>query len=228
MIVDTLITGVSKYFTSLSVDSLWGYKKISLIEADENKIPTGLELTIDATSSVNSTINKSLMQHSSESKKVYMDGTKINPVKMTITGHIEVTKLAEIQSLASDDKWMYVSMTKDIGGSYISMSKFGQTQIGRVVDTVSGLFSDSGEGTQIYADCKLYVIQNLSITDEGFINTVAVSIDLVEVVLFEYDLQYKYGVKQSKGGKGKTQQSGIKRVEKDSDPWETATKLMGG
>ncbi|MGL5717426.1 MAG: hypothetical protein ACRCX7_11095 [Cetobacterium sp.] len=224
MIVNTLITGVKKYFTSLSVDSLWGYKKVSLMEADDNKIPTGIELIIDATTSVSTTINKSLMQHSSESKKVYMDGTKINPVKMTINGHIETTKLADIQRLANEDTWMYVSMTKDIGGSFMSMSRDSQQAIPRVIGQL-GLANESA--SQIYSDCKLYTIQNLSIGDEGFINTVAISLDLVEVVLFEYDMQYKFGVKQNKGSSGKVQQSGT-RIEKDVDAIKTYTKLIGG
>lgn len=204
MIVNTLITGVKKYFTSLSVDSLWGYKKVSLLEADENKVPTGLELVIDATSNVSVSVTKSLMQHSSESKKVYMDGTKINPVKITITGHVETTKLAELQSLAKDDRWMYVSMTKDMGGSLMSMKQNMQTQLKRVVSAV-GLASD--EPSHIYSDSKLYVINNLQMQDEGFINTVAVTIELVEVVLFEYDMQYKYGVKQNKGSGAKIQET---------------------
>lgn len=204
MIINTLITGVKKYFTSLSVDSLWGYKKVSLIEADENKIPTGLELVVDATTNVSVNVSKSLMQHSSESKKVYMDGTKINPVRMTITGHVETTKLADLQRLANDDKWMYVSMTKDMGGSFISMKQNMQTQIKRVASAV-GLASDTG--TQVYSDSKLYVIHSLQMQDEGFINTVAVTIELTEVVLFEYDMQYKYGVKQNKGAGAKIQET---------------------
>lgn len=222
MIIDTLITSVSKYFTTLSVDSLWGYKKVSLMEADDNKMPTGLELTIDATTSAVVTINKSLMQHSSEGKKVYMDGTKINPTKMTLSGHIETSKLLELQRMANDDVWMYVSMTKDMGGSVLSMSRGSQPQLSRLVDAV-GMLAD--EGVQTYADSKLYVIQNLSITDDGFINTVEVSIDLTEVVMFEYDLQYKYGVKQNKGGKGKVQSAGT-QIEKDEPKIETVTKLM--
>lgn len=219
MIVDTLITGVKKYFTSLSVDSLWGYKKISLLEADENKMPTGVEVEIDATESVVANISKNLIQHSSESKKVYMDGTKINPIKMTITGHIETTKLADIQSFASDDKWMYVSMTKDIGGSHMAMSASYQSQIGRLTSLV-GITDDSA--SQVFTDSKLYVIQNLQIEDEGFINTVQVTIDLVEVVLFEYDVQYKYGVKQNKGAGAKVQQTKVIE-EVPEKAWDTYT-----
>ena len=193
------------------------------MEADENRIPTGFELTIDATTSASVTINKSLMQHSSEGKKVYMDGTKINPTKMTLSGHIETTKLADIQRMASDDVWMYISMTKDMGGSLLSMSRGSQPQLSRLADSV-GLLDD--EGSQTYADSKLYVIQNLSIADDGFINTVSVNIDLVEVVLFEYDLSYKFGTKQNKGGKGtKVQQAGT-RIEKDEAKIETTLKLM--
>lgn len=212
MIVDTLITSVKKYFTSLSVDSMWGYKKVSLMEADDSKFPTGLEITIDATSSADISISKTLMQHSSESKKVYMDGTRINPVKMTLRGHLDISKLADIQRLASDDKWMYVSMTKDMGGSYVSMSKETLKQPQRLLSQL-GLSDDSA--SQLYSDSKLYVIQNLSLSDVGYINTVEVTIDLVEVVMFDFDRQYKYGVKQSKGGKGggKIQNTSTKEVD---------------
>lgn len=224
MIVNTLIASVSKYFTSLSVDSMWGYKKISLLEADDNKIPNGTEIVIDAATNASVSISKSVMQHSSESKKVYMDGTRINPNKISITGHIETTKLLDIQRIAAADTWMYVSMTKDMGGSMLSMSNSSQTQIGRLVDTATGLLSDTSSPTQIYADSKLYTIQNLSITDEGFINTVSVTLDLIEVVLFDVDMQYKYGVKQNKGNGGKIQTTGTQKEIKEP-PLKT---LVGG
>lgn len=225
MIINTLISSVKKYFTSLSVDSIWGYKKVSLIEADENKLPTGIELVIDATETVNVSITKSLIQHSAESKKVYMDGTKINPVKMSISGHIEVSKLSDIQRLANDDVWLYVSMTKDMGGSILSMNKNRQSQIGRIIDTATSVvdaFSgiDGESGIQFYADSKLYVIQDLSIEEQGYINTVAVRIELAEVVLFEYDIDYKYGVKQSGGGgAGKAQQASLGSDENKETGW---------
>ncbi|MGL5713870.1 MAG: hypothetical protein ACRCX2_12680 [Paraclostridium sp.] len=221
MIVDTLISSVSKYFTSLSVDSIWGYKKVSLMTADDNMVPTGYMLTIDATSNANVTISKSVMQHSSESKKVYMDGTKINPVKMSIAGHIETAKLLELQELASNDIWMYVSMTKDMGGSYLSMSPSSQKQTGRITEQL-GLTDNSA--TQLYADSKLYTITNLTINDDGFINTVSIVIDLMEVVIFDYGIQYKFGVKQNKG-KGKTQSTSLGKEEIKEPPLKT---IVGG
>lgn len=218
MTINSLITGVKKYFTSLSVDSIWGYKKISLIELNENKIPTGTELVIDATSNIGLSITKEIMQYPSESKKVYMDGTRINPVKMTIEGDIEITKLAQLQDFAADDKWFFVSMTKDIGGSYISMEQNTLMPIGRAVDRVvdiaTSLFGgDDDIGTQLYADCKPYVISNLNINDEGFINTVNITIELTEVVLFEYDVQYKYGTKQTNPKVKKPKVKQTKKVE---------------
>lgn len=226
MIINSLIAGVKKYFTSLSVDSIWGYKKIALLEIDDNKMPTGVELEIDATSNIGLSITKEIMQYPSESKKVYMDGTRINPIKMTIDGDIEITKLAQLQEFASDDKWFFVSMTKDIGGSYISMDQKTLMPIGRAidraVDIATSLFGDNENiGTQLYADCKPYVISNLSINDEGFINTVNVTIELTEVVLFEYDVQYKYGTKQTNP---KTKKPKIKQTQKVVEvreaPWE--------
>ncbi|MGL5595140.1 MAG: hypothetical protein ACRDDH_14510 [Cetobacterium sp.] len=196
MIVDSIITGVTKYFTSTSVNSLQGYRKISLDLADTNGVINGQSLEIDATTEVNVVINKQVMQHASESKKVYMDGTKINPVKMNITGHISTEKLVDLQRYAEDDKWMYVSMTKDMGGSNLNMTRGTSGNIGRAVGTISDfIFGDVGDAN-VYNNCKLYVISNLSITDEGFKNTVAVDIELTEAVMFASDTRYKFGVKQ--------------------------------
>ena len=80
--LNALTTSITKYFTSYSVNSLWGYKKVSLLEVGDEMVPDGIELIIDATTEVSSSLTKTVMQHSSESKKVYMDGTKINPIKM--------------------------------------------------------------------------------------------------------------------------------------------------
>ncbi|MGL5051241.1 MAG: hypothetical protein ACRC6E_11560 [Fusobacteriaceae bacterium] len=165
-------------------------------------------MIIDATSSIEVSISKSVINHASESRKVYLDGTKINPVKMSITGHIEVTKTAEIQKLMKDDVWLYVSMTKDLGGSIVTNSnKVGLSRVlenaGNAVEgavsTVKGWFGDvDGEvGVQILADTKLYYIQDMSLSDTGFINTVEMTLSLVEVVMFEYDIDYKYGVKKA-------------------------------
>lgn len=228
MEIKTAITSIQKYFTSYSVDSLWGYKKVSLVRADDSKIPTGYELVIDATESVNVSITKSVQSHSSESKKVYMDGTKINPVKMTITGHIDTGKLQELQKLAKDEVWMYVSMTKDMGGSILSMSKNRQGQIGRIIGTAESLTQcdiDGDSGIQMYADSKLYFINELSIDEQGFVNTVLVTINLTEVVLFEYDVDYKYGVRQATDS-GKAQQGVVEQVksEKPVEPLKTRIK----
>lgn len=234
MDIKTAITSVQKYFTSYSVDSLWGYKKVSLVRADDSKIPTGYELIIDATESVNVSITKSVQSHASESKKVYMDGTRINPVKMTITGHIDTNKLQELQNMAKDNVWMYVSMTKDMGGSILSMSKNRQGQIGRVADTVESLVSsltqcdiDGDSGIQMYADSKLYFINELSIDEEGYINTVKVTINLTEVVLFEYDVDYKYGVRQATNEK--SQQAVVSEVKSEPpvQPLATRTPVPG-
>lgn len=224
MRVDTLITGVKDFFTDFSVDSLWGYKKVSLLEIDDVKVPTGFEVVIDATTSVDVTVSKQLMQHSAESKKVYMDGTKQNPTKMSIVGHIDTSKLADIQRMADDDVWMFVSMTKDIGGSSVSMTRFGQTSVGSAIDTVKSVFSSDEAPTQLYTDCKPYIIQNLSIKDDGFVNTVEVAIELIEVVMFDYDLQYKFGVKKNKGTK--VQAAPTKRTEVEALKYETYFRLQ--
>lgn len=234
MIVDTIIGSVKKYFTSLSVDSTWGYTKVALIEADNSKLPTGASVIIDATTTLNLTVSKQVMQHASESKKVYMDGAKINPNKISISGHIETTKLAEIERLAGDDVWMYVSHTKDMGGAYYSAGGGNPLTISNVVDTVRdpiGAVKDTfgfgdGDSASVYTDCKLYTITSLSLSDTGFMNTVAVTIDLIEVVLFEYDIQYKYGTNTTNK---KIQNTKADLPDKNDAPmYDTAVGLVGG
>ena len=199
--LDALTTSITKYFTSYSVNSLWGYKKVSLLEVGDEMVPDGIELVIDATTEVTSSLTKTVMQHSSESRKVYMDGTKVNPIKMTINGHIETNSLGDLQKLAQDDKWMFVSLSKDISGAALSMPKNKQSQLQMVgamaSNAVSFFTGKKDDGKEVYNDCKLYVISGLDIKDNGFINTVEVTIDLTEVVLFEYMLYYKYGVKKA-------------------------------
>lgn len=180
MVVNSLIAGVTKYFSSLSVGSMFGKSKVSLIVADENKKQTKNIIEIDATSSTGATYSSTPINIPAESRKVYMDGTIVRPVTMNISGVIDKGKIASIQKLCGGDTWVYVLNSKEIGGAA----------------TTVGYYSNS----------KLYYISSLDIEDEGFSNCVSVKIVLNEVVLYSYELTYKYGIKQTNpiSGNGKS------------------------
>lgn len=202
---DTIITGVTRYFNNLSVNSIQGYRKVSLIEADNAKNPTGAEFIIDATESVDLSISKTLMQHNAESKKVYMDGAKKNPNAMSIKGHIDTSKLNHVQRLADNDVWMYISMSKEFGGAKFNGGVSLRSQVYTKAEQLASdiglvkdgycLIDEDVQSVGLFNDCKLYTIKSLNISDIGFINTVAIDLELVEVVLFDFDVEYKYGVK---------------------------------
>lgn len=176
MIVNSLITGVTKYFSSLSVPSMYGTKKVSLFLADERKVLTGESIEIDATESIALNIAITPMQHQAESQKVFIDGSVKQPNKMVIIGHMDSKKLINIQNYANVNQWMYVLHSKNMGGAIPHVSYMGGS--------------------------RLYVITNLDIQDEGFSNTCRVQITLTEAVTYEYGLTYKVGVKQTNSVSG--------------------------
>lgn len=189
------MTGVKKYFTSYSVGSIMGYKKVALLIAGEDKNPTGVKLEIDATDTIDVNWSRQTMQYPSESRKVYMDGTKYMPVKCTIHGTIAASKIPEFEKIMKEDTWLYMSLIKDMGGAYLSMKQDTTGAIKRLGSRL-GLIDDSVKN--VINDCKLYVVTNMAITENGFFNTVDISLDLTEVVMFEYDIFYKFGVKRAK------------------------------
>lgn len=214
---------VKNYFTGYTVGSIMGFPKVSLIEADNYKKPTGFSVEIDATSSVEMIHSRTLMQHSAESKKVYMDGSKRNPIKCSIQGTIDANKIPELERLAKDDTWVYVALVKNMGGAYLTMRQDTVGAIKRIAGRF-GLIDDNPN--QLYTDANLFIISDLVIREEGFKNTVSVSIELKEVVMFEYDLQYKFGVKRVSGGKTKkVQQTTAQEVPKEK--WSTRFDKRG-
>lgn len=242
MIVDSIISSVVGYFTSLSVSSKWGYPKVTLIEADELKEPTGVSVEIDATESVDLTISKTVISHASETRRVFMDGTKVNPYSVTISGTVDVSKVADLQELASNDTWMWISHSKTMGGMYHNteggnpltlsgMAKIISDPMGAVNGVVNdakeflGLPTEATDYSLLYSDCKLYVIRNITVNDSGFMNTVDVSIDLYEVVMFEMDIEKKFGVSNSSGKKKQKATKDEKKKETTPPPLDTtATK----
>ena len=119
-----------------------GFPKVSLIEADNYKKPTGFSVEIDATSSVEMIHSRTLMQHSAESKKVYMDGSKRNPIKCSIQGTIDANKIPELERLAKDDTWVYVALVKNMGGAYLTMRQDTVGAIKRIAGRF-GLIDDN-------------------------------------------------------------------------------------
>lgn len=191
----TLITGVQKYYSDLSVTDKKGLEKVSLLELDDGGAPTGNVVTLDATTSVDVSMSNKIMEHSAESKKVYMDGTKVNPIKMSIRGHLDIQKLSALQSFARGETWVFVSMVMDMGGALVTMP--------------------IGETAHVFCDTKPYTIQDLSLTDSGFKNTVEFTMTLSEVVLFEYGVDYVYSVNPNTE---KTQTTTVKDEEKKMPP----------
>jgi hypothetical protein len=187
---DMIVTGIASYYSDYSVSPSNGYYKVSLLELDNSGVANGFEVELDATSSVSLSISKSLMQHSAESQKVYMDGAKMNPNKMTINSVVSASKIPQIERLAGIDKAVLVSMFHVFGGS-----------VGGDSDIVpASTAGDIGDSLIAYVPMGTpYVVRSLSIEDDGFKNTVNVSFDLEELVLFEFDVvdTYKYGVKES-------------------------------
>jgi len=190
MIVNSLIASVKKYFSTLSVDSLYGESKITLILANSDKTAEGNILEIDATESINLGISKSVIKHSAESSKVFFDGAKMNNNRMTIVGHIDSIKTSDLEKFSQVNAWMYVLYTKEMGGSIAEVG--------------------------MYENSKLYHILSSNITDTGFNNTVKIQLEMEEVVLYKYKLSYKFGVKQTnpvsgngKGGEVKQSESVI-------------------
>jgi len=171
MIVNSLITNVTSYFTSTSVPAIIGEGKIQLIVADDDKKQTEEILEIDSASNFKALYTATPIAVPAETKKVYIDGAIVKPVVINITGVIENSKISRIQDLADAETWMYISHARGMGGS---ISKVG-----------------------VYTNSKLFYITSLSVEDTGFSNTVGVQITLSEVVLYDYELTYKYGVKQT-------------------------------
>lgn len=180
MIVNSLISSVTKYFSTLTVGSMFGHKKVSLIVADDNKRPTNTILEIDATQDVGLTKTKTPINIPAESKRVYMDGAMIKPDVISISGDIDKNKLLSIQKLCDEDIWLYVLHSKSMGGSVSDVA--------------------------YHSDAKLYTIVSLAIHDTGFKNSVSVNINLSEVITYDYDVSYKYGIKQTNpvSGNGKS------------------------
>lgn len=206
MIVNSLITGITKYFSSLSVPSLYGTKKVSLFLADDRKVLTGESLEIDATESIALNISLTPMQHQAESQQVFIDGSVKQPNKMVIVGHMDSKKLINIQNYANVDQWMYVLHSKYMGGTIPHVTYMGGS--------------------------RLYTITNLDIQDEGFVNTCRVQITLTEAVTYEYGLTYKAGeVKQTNSisGDGKSDKKGEIRYDKQFESGsDVFTKAVSG
>jgi len=171
MIVKSLLTSVTKYFSSLSVPSYMGHDKTFLIVADDNKKQTDKVMELDATTHTELTYTALPVSVPTETKKAYIDGALEQSLTLSISGSIDKTKLLDLQKMANVQNWFYILYSKDMGGT---IAKKGY-----------------------YSNSKLYFIKNLTISDSGFFNSVDVSINLQEVVLYSSQVEYRYGVKQT-------------------------------
>lgn len=214
MIVDSLITGVQKYFSTLSVDSIFGDSKVSLILAESGGIYSGRQVSIfrddelfsenvlelDATESVTVNTSKRTLKHESESHQVFIDGTKVDPTRITVVAHIDSTKMGVLEKFSQPNAWMYFLHTKSMGGSIPELG--------------------------YYTDAKLYHILTVVSTDIGYKNTIKVQIELEEVLLYERQIASKYKVKQTNkvSGDGTAVSKGGDKTFKDH--FESGTDLV--
>ncbi|MGL5717665.1 MAG: hypothetical protein ACRCX2_31930 [Paraclostridium sp.] len=200
MIVNSLITSVAKYFSTLSVPNMYGISKVALVLEEDVGLRSALLgpldqnsfLELDATETVTLNMANTPLSHPSESREVYTDSIMRQPNKMVISATVDSTKLMKLQLFASPDKIMYVIHHKNMGGA---IPKFGYA-----------------------GGAKLYSITNLDIMDEGFINTAKVNITLSEVVFYQYERYFKYGYKQSSSG-ASGNVGGITKEEFEYEPW---------
>ena len=207
MVVDSLITSVSKYFSTLSVDSIFGDSKVSLIiprdyddvgstafeDSERDNVEYVLEL--DATESISVNNSKRSLKHESESNSVFVDGVKVNPTRVTIVCHIDQTKLGLLEKFSKPNIYMHLLHTKPMGGSV--------QEIG------------------YYADAKMYHILTFVTTDIGYKNTVKVQIELEEILLYKIGITSRTRVRQTNGvsGDGTSKTTNLKEV-RYSPMWE--------
>jgi hypothetical protein len=146
-------------------------------EYEESKWAEG-SFSIDATSSIVKSFSKTPIKVPAETHKVFIDGAVLNPDEITITGHIDSKKLEQLIKLQEVDQWFLVLHTKQLGGTITSTSQ------------VTG-----GE--------KKFFITNTSINDDGFKNTVLVTIKLQEVLLYKIaEGSGKYTLTNDESGNG--------------------------
>ena len=187
MIGAPLISGLTRYFKDLSVSGsalnlLTGWRqKVRLFYADTEKLDKSRAIELDATTSIVVSMDTDLLKTPAENQEVYTLGALKKPRRIDIQAHIDKTKLEQLNYLWKTITPVYVLTEKNLSG----------------VITQIGYWTDS---------CK-YGIINITETDTGYDNTVAVSISLEEIRLFTYAKEYEYILKSNKivnSGKNKT------------------------
>ncbi len=226
MIVDSLITGVKKYFTTLDVKNFFGDEKVSLVLADKDgkmiaspkkklSMPKNLDdvkalyeqiteeekpveedmsvIELNATESITANLSKKTIEHPAETSRVYFDGARMNPTRMTIIAHVDKQKLPNLQTFVGLDKWMYVLHSKEMGGS---ISEIG-----------------------FYENSKLYYIVSLNILDNGFKNTTKVQLEMREALLYDVNVSYQYGIKQTNNLTGNGKATKVTKQKEKVNSW---------
>ena len=193
-----IINGIVKYFKSLSVGSgiestvrglFTGQpRKTTLIYAKDLALDSNKTLEIDATLDFSITMDTKLLDTPAENQVVYTNGALRQPKKITIKCYLELDKLNQLREIHRNIIPVWVVCRKPIP-SVINQKGY-------------------------YADADLYAVQSITITDEGFYNSVACTLVLREIQTFEYKSEYLYNPKKNTINRkptNKTQNIGVKR-----------------
>lgn len=174
-----VINGIVNYFKNLSVggsivNSFTGWKqKVRLFYADTDSINESRSLELDATININVNLDIELLRTPAENREVYTSGALKKPTIITIQAHLDVQKLEQLKELRDKLIPVWIMTSKNLPGAI--------TQIGYWTP-----------------DNNLFAINGISIMDNGYDNTIAVTFTLEEIRLFSYAREYKYDVQKNK------------------------------
>lgn len=173
-----VIEGLTRYFKDLSVSGslvnvVTGWRqKVRLFYADVDEPDISRSIELDATTEITVTLETDLLQTPAENQVVYTQGALLKPKQIQINCHLDVSKLTKLNILREALIPVYVMAEKNMAG----------------IVTQVGYWSDSAK----------YGIKSITQLDNGYDNTVAVTILLEELRLFTYQKEYVYNTKQNK------------------------------
>lgn len=174
-----IVNGIVNYFKNLSVgggivNSFTGWRqKVRLFYADTEVINESRFIELDATISMNVNLDIELLRTPAENREVYASGALKKPTVISIQAHIDVSKLEQLKELRDKIIPVWVMASKNFPG----------------VITQIGYWTPNN---------NLFAINGIAIVDNGFDNTVAVTLTLEEIRLFSYAREYKYDLETNK------------------------------
>lgn len=174
-----IVDGIVGYFKSLAVggslvNSFTGWRqKVRLFYADVDIINESRSLELDATIDMTVNLDTELLKTPAENRQVYTSGALLKPKVITINAHMDIAKLEQIKELRDKVIPVWIMCSKNLPGAI--------TQIGYWTP-----------------DNNLFAINGISIVDNGYDNTVAVTFTLEEIKLFTYNREYQYDLQTNK------------------------------